>query len=93
VSRCNGSNGLGTIYACGKSKVAVPTTVHCDHSGQSEWSPIWLRAKSTNEVFEFSAFLINTELVSGNQAGIIHQIGVRELCSSGGMMVSTELLL
>jgi aconitate hydratase len=37
VSRCNGSNGLLLQFMhAGKSKVAVPTTVHCDHLIQAK---------------------------------------------------------
>jgi Fe2+ or Zn2+ uptake regulation protein len=36
LSRCNSSNGFVAIYACQKKKVAVPTTVHCDHLIQAK---------------------------------------------------------
>ncbi len=56
----------------GKSKVAVPTTVHCDHLIQAKIgaaSDLQSALNSSNEVFNFwNLYQINTGLVSGNLA-------------------------
>ena len=36
LSGCNSSNGLLQFMQAGKTKVAVPTTVHCDHLIQAK---------------------------------------------------------
>ena len=60
----------------GKAKVAVPTTVHCDHliqAKQGASEDLQNAINQSSEVFNFleSVFLINTELDSGNQVQVL----------------------
>ena len=68
----------------GKAKVAVPTTVHCDHLIQAKTGAVedLKSANSTSaEVFNFlSQFQINTVLVLETWGRNHSPSGVRELC-------------
>ncbi len=79
----------------GKEKVAVPTTVHCDHLIQAHSGAIadLMDAKDKNaEVFHF------LESVSAKYgigfwkpgAGIIHQVVLENYAFPGGMMIGTD---
>ena len=79
----------------GKTKVAVPTTVHCDHLIQAkQGASIDLkRANSvSNEVFEFLASVSNKYGIGFWKpgAGIIHQVVLENYAFPGGMMIGTD---
>lgn len=79
----------------GKDKVAVPSTVHCDHlilakTGANEDLKI---AKDTNkEVFDFLASVSNKYGIGFWKpgAGIIHQVVLENYAFPGGMMIGTD---
>lgn len=79
----------------GKEKVAVPTTVHCDHlilaykSGHQDLK----NAKVTNqEVFDFLESVSNNYGIGFWEpgAGIIHQVVLENYAFPGGMMIGTD---
>ena len=79
----------------GKSKVAVPTTVHCDHLIQAKQgaAPDLLRANQTSsEVFDFLASVSNKYGIGFWKpgAGIIHQVVLENYAFPGGMMIGTD---
>ena len=79
----------------GKSKVAVPTTVHADHLIQAKvGSQIDLEnAKSTNqEVYDFLSSVSNKYGIGYWKpgAGIIHQVVLENYAFPGGMMIGTD---
>jgi aconitate hydratase len=79
----------------GKDKVAVPSTVHCDHlilakTGANEDLKV---AKDTNkEVFDFLASVSNKYGIGFWKpgAGIIHQVVLENYAFPGGMMIGTD---
>ena len=79
----------------GKSKVAVPTTVHCDHlilakSGASVDLPF--ANKTSAEVFDFLGSVSNKYGIGFWKpgAGIIHQVVLENYAFPGGMMIGTD---
>ncbi len=79
----------------GKTKVAVPTTVHCDHLIQAKVGAEsdLARAKSqSNEVFEFLSSVSNKYGIGFWRpgAGIIHQVVLENYAFPGGMMIGTD---
>ncbi len=79
----------------GKSKVAVPTTVHCDHLIQAkvDAKTDLARAKSqSNEVFDFLSSVSNKYGIGFWKpgAGIIHQVVLENYAFPGGMMIGTD---
>ena len=79
----------------GKSKVAVPTTVHCDHLIQAkEGAAADLKsANSTSaEVFDFLQSVSNKYGIGFWKpgAGIIHQVVLENYAFPGGMMIGTD---
>jgi len=79
----------------GKSKVAVPTTVHCDHLIQAKQgaSEDLKRANETsNEVFDFLGSVSNKYGIGFWKpgAGIIHQVVLENYAFPGGMMIGTD---
>ena len=79
----------------GKSKVAVPTTVHCDHLIQAkEGAHKDLKsANSTSaEVFDFLESVSNKYGIGFWKpgAGIIHQVVLENYAFPGGMMIGTD---
>ncbi|MEC5167301.1 aconitate hydratase [Flavobacterium sp. PL11] len=79
----------------GKSKVAVPTTVHCDHLIQAKVDAATdlARAKTqSNEVFEFLSSVSNKYGIGFWKpgAGIIHQVVLENYAFPGGMMIGTD---
>jgi aconitate hydratase len=79
----------------GRPKVAVPSTVHCDHLIQArDGSGADLsRAKSeSEEVFNFLASVSNKYGIGFWKpgAGIIHQIVLENYAFPGGMMIGTD---
>lgn len=79
----------------GKPKVAVPTTVHCDHLIQAKVGAVadLERAKkSSDEVFDFLESVSNKYGIGfwGPGAGIIHQVVLENYAFPGGMMIGTD---
>ena len=79
----------------GKTKVAVPTTVHCDHLIQAkEGAEKDLKhANSTSsEVFNFLESVSNKYGIGFWKpgAGIIHQVVLENYAFPGGMMIGTD---
>ena len=79
----------------GKAKVAVPTTVHCDHLIQAkEGAATDLKhANSTSsEVFNFLESVSNKYGIGFWKpgAGIIHQVVLENYAFPGGMMIGTD---
>ena len=75
----------------GKSKVAVPTTVHCDHLIQAkvDAKTDLARAKSqSSEVFDFLSSVSNKYGIGFWKpgSGIIHQIVLENYAFPGGMI-------
>ena len=79
----------------GKSKVAVPTTVHCDHLIQAKEGAV-ADLKSANnssaEVFDFLQSVSNKYGIGFWKpgAGIIHQVVLENYAFPGGMMIGTD---
>ncbi|WP_242133170.1 aconitate hydratase [Aestuariivivens marinum] len=79
----------------GKSKVAVPTTVHCDHLIQAkEGAAVDLRHANnvSSEVFNFLESVSNKYGIGFWKpgAGIIHQVVLENYAFPGGMMIGTD---
>ena len=79
----------------GRPKVAVPSTVHCDHLIQARdgSSADLTRAKDeSEEVFNFLASVSNKYGIGFWKpgAGIIHQIVLENYAFPGGMMIGTD---
>lgn len=79
----------------GKSKVAVPTTTHCDHLIQAKQGAAadLKRANDTSsEVFDFLASVSNKYGLGFWKpgAGIIHQVVLENYAFPGGMMIGTD---
>lgn len=79
----------------GRPKVAVPSTVHCDHlivakTGSKEDLPNAL--KESEEVFNFLASVSNKYGIGFWKpgAGIIHQVVLENYAFPGGMMIGTD---
>jgi len=79
----------------GKERVAVPSTVHCDHLIQAELgSELDVdTAKKTNlEVYKFLESVSNKYGIGFWEpgAGIIHQVILENYAFPGGMMIGTD---
>ena len=79
----------------GKSKVAVPTTVHCDHLIQAKnGAAVDLKSANTTsaEVFNFLESVSNKYGIGFWKpgAGIIHQVVLENYAFPGGMMIGTD---
>ena len=79
----------------GKSKVAVPTTTHCDHLIQAKQgaAPDLIRANETShEVFAFLESVSNKYGIGFWRpgAGIIHQVVLENYAFPGGLMIGTD---
>ncbi|WP_421871455.1 aconitate hydratase [Marinoscillum sp.] len=79
----------------GKSKVAVPTTVHCDHLIQAKVgaaADLQNALNSSNEVFNFLESVSNKYGIGFWKpgAGIIHQVVLENYAFPGGMMIGTD---
>jgi aconitate hydratase len=79
----------------GRTKVSVPSTVHCDHLIQAEVGAVadLSRAKSQNkEVYDFLASVSNKYGIGFWKpgAGIIHQVVLENYAFPGGMMIGTD---
>ena len=79
----------------GKSKVAVPTTVHCDHLIQAKVGAdkdLQSALNTSNEVFNFLESVSNKYGIGFWKpgAGIIHQVVLENYAFPGGMMIGTD---
>jgi len=79
----------------GRPKVAVPSTVHCDHlitakNGAGE--DLAFAQKESKEVFDFLASVSNKYGIGFWKpgAGIIHQVVLENYAFPGGMMIGTD---
>ncbi|SNR34278.1 aconitate hydratase [Lutibacter flavus] len=79
----------------GKNKVAVPTTVHCDHLIQAKIGAdkdLQNALNTSSEVFNFLASVSNKYGIGFWKpgAGIIHQVVLENYAFPGGMMIGTD---
>ena len=79
----------------GKSKVAVPTTVHCDHLIQAKEgaaTDLKVATEQSKEVFDFLSSVSNKYGIGFWKpgSGIIHQIVLENYAFPGGMMIGTD---
>ncbi|HVZ96204.1 MAG TPA: aconitate hydratase [Chitinophagaceae bacterium] len=79
----------------GRSRVSVPSTVHCDHLIQAEVGAAadLSRAKTQNkEVYDFLSSVSNKYGIGFWKpgAGIIHQVVLENYAFPGGMMIGTD---
>ncbi|HAT66518.1 MAG TPA: aconitate hydratase [Flavobacteriaceae bacterium] len=79
----------------GKPKVAVPTTVHCDHLIQAKSGAaqdLKSALSSSNEVFHFLESVSDKYGIGFWKpgAGIIHQVVLENYAFPGGMMIGTD---
>lgn len=83
------------FMSAGRPKVAVPSTVHCDHlivakTGASD--DLTNANKESKEVFDFLASVSNKYGIGFWRpgAGIIHQVVLENYAFPGGMMIGTD---
>ena len=79
----------------GKEKVAVPTTVHCDHLIQASVGAskdLQSALNNSNEVFNFLESVSDKYGIGFWKpgAGIIHQVVLENYAFPGGMMIGTD---
>jgi len=79
----------------GKKKVAVPTTVHCDHLIQARIGAdkdLQEAINTSSEVFNFLASVSNKYGIGFWKpgAGIIHQVVLENYAFPGGLMIGTD---
>ena len=79
----------------GKAKVAVPTTVHCDHLIQAKMGAdkdLQNAMNQSSEVFNFLDSVSNKYGIGFWKpgAGIIHQVVLENYAFPGGMMIGTD---
>ncbi len=79
----------------GKSKVAVPTTTHCDHLIQAKngaGTDLQSALNTSNEVFNFLESVSNKYGLGFWKpgAGIIHKVVLENYAFPGGMMIGTD---
>src|SRR5205814_6312597 len=83
------------FMTCGRDKVAVPSTVHCDHLIQAKVgaSEDLAAALETNrEVYDFLSSISDKYGIGFWKpgAGIIHQVVLENYAFPGGMMIGTD---
>ena len=79
----------------GKSKSAVPATVHCDHLIQANMgakTDIATATQSNSEVYDFLKYVSDKYGIGFWKpgAGIIHQVVLENYAFPGGMMIGTD---
>ncbi len=79
----------------GRDKVAVPSTVHCDHlimAKNDSRSDLSFAKTESSEVFNFLSSVSNKYGIGfwGPGAGIIHQVMLENYAFPGGMMIGTD---
>jgi aconitate hydratase len=87
--------GLLQFMQAGRPKVAVPSTVHCDHLIQAKVgssTDLAVATSESKEVFDFLASVSNKYGIGFWKpgAGIIHQIVLENYAFPGGMMIGTD---
>lgn len=80
---------------CGREKVAVPSTVHCDHLIQAKvgsGKDLSFAKEESKEVFDFLSSVSNKYGLGfwNPGAGIIHQTVLENYAFPGGMMIGTD---
>ncbi len=83
------------FMTCGRAKVAVPSSVHCDHLIQAKTGAVQdlATANETNkEVYDFLASISDKYGIGFWKpgAGIIHQVVLENYAFPGGMMIGTD---
>ncbi len=83
------------FMSAGIPKVAVPSTVHCDHLIQAEVNAQADLSRAEKENYEVYEFLKNVSNKYGigfwkPGAGIIHQVVLENYAFPGGMMIGTD---
>jgi aconitate hydratase len=83
------------FMTCGRDKVAVPSTVHCDHLIQAKVGAVKDLATAIDvnkEVYDFLASISNKYGIGFWKpgAGIIHQVVLENYAFPGGMMIGTD---
>jgi aconitate hydratase len=83
------------FMTCGREKVAVPSTVHCDHLIQAKNgadSDLKTALDINSEVYKFLQDVSNKYGIGFWKpgAGIIHQIVLENYAFPGGMMIGTD---
>lgn len=83
------------FMTCGRDKVAVPSTVHCDHLIQAKAGAkkdLATALESNSEVYKFLASISNKYGIGFWKpgAGIIHQVVLENYAFPGGMMIGTD---
>ena len=83
------------FMTCGRDKVAVPSSVHCDHLIQAKVGAVEDLATANDvnkEVYDFLASISNKYGIGFWKpgAGIIHQVVLENYAFPGGMMIGTD---
>lgn len=83
------------FMTCGRSKVAVPSSVHCDHLIQAKTGAVQDLATANDvnkEVYDFLASISDKYGIGFWKpgAGIIHQVVLENYAFPGGMMIGTD---
>src|SRR5882757_3571206 len=83
------------FMTAGRTKVAVPSTVHCDHLIQAKIGAkkdLQLAIETNKEVYDFLASISNKYGIGFWKpgAGIIHQVVLENYAFPGGMMIGTD---
>src|SRR5215831_18373418 len=83
------------FMTCGRDKVAVPSTVHCDHLIQAKVGAAADLATALDvnkEVYDFLSSISNKYGIGFWKpgAGIIHQVVLENYAFPGGMMIGTD---
>jgi aconitate hydratase len=80
---------------CGRDRVAVPSTVHCDHLIQAKLGAeqdLSTAIDTNREVYDFLSSISNKYGIGFWKpgAGIIHQVVLENYAFPGGMMIGTD---
>lgn len=83
------------FMTCGRDKVAVPSTVHCDHLIQARVGAkldLEQAIETNREVYDFLSSISNKYGIGFWKAGagIIHQVVLENYAFPGGMMIGTD---
>jgi len=83
------------FMTCGRDKVAVPSTVHCDHLIQAKTGAkqdLQTALDTNKEVYDFLASISSKYGIGFWKpgAGIIHQVVLENYAFPGGMMIGTD---
>ncbi len=83
------------FMTCGRDKVAVPSTVHCDHLIQAKVGAkkdLELAIETNREVYDFLSSISDKYGIGFWKpgAGIIHQVVLENYAFPGGMMIGTD---